>query len=87
MSDFFIYMESTLKKLAKENKEIYICGDFNIDLLKMDDIDRYLEFHNMLGTYGLTPLITHPTRVVGDQTPSLIDNIFTNNIHEVATFI
>ena len=66
MSDFLIYVETTLKKLSKENKEIYICGDFNIDLLKMDDIDRYLEFHNMLGSYSLTPL----------------DDIFTNNIHE-----
>ena len=36
MNQFFNYMESTLKKLSDENKEIYICGDFNIDLLKIN---------------------------------------------------
>ena len=41
MSDFMVYIESTLKNLANENKEVYICGDFNIDLLKLNDIENY----------------------------------------------
>ena len=28
----------SLKKVASENKEVYLCGDFNIDLLKVDEI-------------------------------------------------
>ena len=35
-----------------------------------------------MNSYGLLPLIIHPSRVVEGQTPSLIDNIFSNNIHE-----
>ena len=35
-------------KLTKENKEIYICGDFNIDLLKIDNNENYHQFYNML---------------------------------------
>ena len=68
--------------LSKVNKEIYICGDFNIDLLKIDDINSYLEFYNLLSSYSLLPLIIHPTRVVDGQEPSLIDNIFSNNVSD-----
>ena len=38
-SDFNKYMDETLSKLQKENKEVYVCGDFNIDLLKMNEVD------------------------------------------------
>ena len=35
-----------------------------------------------MSSFGLIPLIIHPSRMVEGQTPSLIDNIFSNNIHE-----
>ena len=31
-SEFNNYLDVTLKKLSRENKEVYICGDFNIRL-------------------------------------------------------
>ena len=31
LSEFLHYLEKCLKIIAKENKEVYICGDFNID--------------------------------------------------------
>ena len=34
--DIFQYLETCLTNLAKENKEVYNCGDFNFDLLKVD---------------------------------------------------
>ena len=33
--EFFKYLESCLSTIAKENKEVYICGDYNFDLLKI----------------------------------------------------
>ena len=42
VTDFLIHLDSILKKLTKENKEIYICGDNNIDLLKTDKGSFYL---------------------------------------------
>ena len=62
-----------------ENKEIYICRDFNIDLLKMDQIINYRKFYKLMSSYGLLPHILYPTREFGD-TSTIIDNIFTNNI-------
>ena len=35
---FLKYLEASLKKLVNQNKEIYLCGDFNIDLLKMNKV-------------------------------------------------
>ena len=60
-----------------------ICGDFNIDLLKIESINQ--EYYNLLCSYGLLPQIIQPTRVVENQSPSLIDNIFTNNISDEIT--
>ena len=76
-SEFSNYLESLLKNISSENKEVYICGDFNIDLLKLDIINNYQQYYNLLCSFGFLPLlIVQPTRVVENQTPSLIDNIF-----------
>ena len=79
MDDFLLYMENVLKRCQEENKELYICGDFNIDLLKIDSVASYLKFYNILNTHGLLPFVVHPSRIVEGQIPSLIDNIFSNN--------
>ncbi len=80
--EFLCHLDSILRKVSKENKEIYLCGDFNIDLLKVDKGSYFLDFYNVLNTYGLLPSIIHPSRVVEGQCPSLIDNIFTNNMKD-----
>ena len=77
--NFFNYLSNTLNKLTKENKELYLCGDFNIDLLKIDDKINYKKFYELLCSYGLLPQIVHPTREFGDSS-TIIDNIFTNNL-------
>ena len=66
----------------KKNKVLYICGDFNVDLLKQDTHSpTKLFFDTMLGL-GLFPLINKPSRITS-QTATLIDNIFTNEMkHE-----
>ena len=85
ISEFNKYLDTTLSKLVKEKKEIYICGDFNIDLLKMNDFPTYLEFYTLLNSHGLLPFIVQPSRVVSNQVPSLIDNIFSTNISDAVS--
>ncbi len=82
VDDFFSYMETVLKKCSDENKELYLCGDFNIDLLKIESVSSYLNFYNLLNSHGLLPYIIHPSRIVEGQIPSLIDNIFSNNFQQ-----
>ena len=85
LEQFSQYLDLNLKKLSKENKEVFICGDFNIDLLKIENKNSYLEFYNLLCSYSFQPLIIQPSRVVEGQEPSLIDNIFSNNISDNTT--
>ena len=77
--DFLIQLENTLKKLSKENKIIYLCGDFNSDLLKYENVNNDRTFYDLLSSFGLFPMILLPTRVTKDSA-TIIDNIFTNNL-------
>ena len=65
-------------KVNKENKECYMCGDFNIDLLKYENNKKYSEFLNSVTAFGLLPHILQPTRIT-EFTSTLIDNIYGNN--------
>ena len=78
-TDFFSSLEKSLHILTKENKEIYLCGDFNIDLLQIETNNSYKQFYDMLCSYGFLPKIIQPTGVT-EYNSSLIDNIFSNNI-------
>ena len=78
-NNFLKYLEFSLNNLIKEDKEIYLCCDFNIDLLKIDEISNYKKIYELMSSYGLLPQILHPTRECG-YSATLIDNIFTNNM-------
>lgn len=77
LADFAEYMENTLKILSKEGKDVYISGDFNIDLLKLEKVDSYNNFYNLLVSFGYLPQIVDPTRVT-DSSATIIDHIYTN---------
>ena len=61
---FLGYLELCLTKLSNENKEVYLCGDFNSDLLKLDGVNNYKKIYELM-------------RIQGDSA-TIIDNIFTN---------
>ena len=69
-------LQSLLNKVVKNNS-LYLCGDFNIDLLKYHQHAQCRNFADQLFSYGLYPLITKPTRIT-KTSASLIDNIYTN---------
>ena len=75
---FTDYIDKSLSKISKENKECYLSGDFNIDLLKYDDSCKHRDFLNLMVSFGFLPQIIHPTRIT-DYSSTVIDNIFTNN--------
>ena len=74
------YVEPLLEKLSLEqNKKIYIMGDFNVDLMKVDDHNQSSTFLELFESNNLIPQILLPTRITS-RSKTLIDNIFTNNI-------
>ena len=65
----------------KENKLVYIMGDFNVDLLKYDTDNDVQHFVNTLFSNFILPLITRPTRIT-NATATLLDNIITNQFNQ-----
>ena len=59
----------------------YVCGDYNIDLLNVKTNNHYCEYFDEVVSQGFIPRITLPTRI-SEQSSTLIDNIYTNNIDE-----
>ena len=65
--------------LAKK-KTLYICGDYNIDLLKHECHTGTDIFLNNLFSFGLYPVIHRQSRITS-YTSTLIDNILTNDVN------
>ena len=59
----------------------YVCGDYNIDLLKVKINKHYCEYFDDIMSHSFFPKITLPTRIC-DSFSTLIDNIFSNIIEE-----
>ena len=70
-------VEPLLDKIAVEEKNCALMGDFNIDLLKIDSNVDASSFFNNVTSHFLTPFILQPTRL---KSKTLIDNIFLNTI-------
>ena len=77
------YLNPILDKMSKKNKQVFLLGDFNIDLLNYNDHQPTNEFLDSLASNSFLPYILQPTRLTS-HSKILIDNIFSNVIsHEV----
>ena len=75
--DFERLFLPTLQKANKEKKPVLIAGDFNIDLLKMNNDTFTNDYFYQLTNINFMPLITLPTRIT-TRSKTLIDNIIFN---------
>ena len=82
--DIFMKTKDLQNTLAKENKESYIMGDINIDLLKFPHHSKTNEYLENIFSQGHIPLITKPTRVT-DHSATLIDHIYANKLQITTT--
>ena len=77
-------LSSFLVKLKNLKHSAYLCGDYNIDLLKVKMNKHYCNYFDDVVSNGFFPKITLPTRL-SDHSSTLIDNTFTNNMDETGT--
>ena len=75
------FMECIESMLSCIKRSIYICGDFNIDLLNYNVNNNTKFFVDQMFSMSLFPLINKPTCIT-NQCHSIIDNIYTNSINE-----
>ena len=80
LHDFRMFQEEFVETLENFNRNpVYLCGDFNIDILKLNVKDHYHTFFNNLIAAGYFPRISLPTRIT-NHSATLLDNIFTNEL-------
>ena len=68
-------LTAVLECMERQNVNIILAGDTNINLLKMHENIMYCDFFDLLMAHNLCPHITFPTRF-SNKNGTLIDNIF-----------
>ena len=83
---FISELAPLLSYLDRRNTDVIIDGDFNIDLLKMNEKPIFIEYFHLLISHGFIPKNTLPTRL-SEKSGTLIDNLlckFTHNLYRIS---
>ena len=67
-------INSTLRSVVSGDKDVYIMGDFNIDLLKCESSQISQDFLLSLQSCYLTPTVDKPTRVQRSSATLIVNN-------------
>ena len=78
ITTFIVELSHILTLLNRMKLPVYLCGDYNINLLKMHEKNSYEEFFETMLVHSYLPNITLPTRLT-DTSNTLIDNVFANS--------
>ena len=76
VNGFVSELEPILHDLSNTNSEVLICGDYNINLLKINSEQHFSYFFDTMLSHSFFPKITFPTRLNNSSGATLIDNIF-----------
>lgn len=82
--NFFENLQSIVTTLDSKNKEVYILGDLNCNMLSPNDNSPKSELNSLCELYQFQQLITDPTRITMDSR-TLIDIILTNRPHRIVS--
>ena len=74
--DFINELESSLIRVSEKEVNFYCIGDINIDLNNFTK--KTYDYQNLMNSYGLTNLITNPTRVT-NSSATLLDHFLTSD--------
>ena len=75
--DFNYLINQLLGKISKEQKQIFLFGDFNINLLEYNEHQPTNKVLDSLASNSIIPYFLQPTRLTG-HSKTLINNIFSN---------
>ena len=73
------YLNKLLENTSKEQKSVFLLGDFDVNLLNYNEHNQTNEILDSLASNSFIPLILQPTRITSHSN-TLIDNIFSNVI-------
>ena len=75
VSIFNAEFEPIVERLDKENSVLFFGGDYNANLLEINQKENYQELFDIFVSRGILPKITLPTRF-SSRRATLLDNIF-----------
>ena len=75
IDNFLLPFSKIFNVLSRENSTLITGGDFNINLLKVNEREKFQEYFDLFVSNGSLPQITMPTRF-SKKTATLIDQIF-----------
>ena len=73
------YLNKLSENISKEQKSIFLLGDFHVNLLNYNEHNQTNELLECLASKSFISLILQPTRITS-RSNTLIDNIFSNVI-------
>ena len=73
------YFKNIISKWEITNKELFLVGEFNINVLDFNERKMVQNFVDLMFQHGLIPTINKPTRVTRN-TATAIDHIITNSV-------
>ena len=73
------YLSQIFETASKERKQVFLLGDFNINVLNYNDHQPTNDFLDLLDSNSFIPYILHPTRIT-NHSKTVIGNIFSNFI-------
>ena len=73
----------TLTTLGNHNSDVIIAGDYNIDLLKINDKPMFSDYFDAITSLSFFPKIAFPTRFT-DTNCTLIDNFICKLSHRIS---
>ena len=76
LTSFIDYISTSLTQFDASNETTYVCGDYNINILLINENIHCSSFFECILSSGYLPSITLPTRLSDNST--LIDNIIYN---------
>ena len=71
------YLNKLLQNISKEQKPIFLLGDFNVNLLDYNEHNQTNDVLDSLASNSFMPLSLQPSRMTSHSN-DLIDNIFSN---------
>ena len=77
------FLSPMLEKVSFGNKEVYLIGDFNINILNYKSNQQAADFLKNMHSSSLVPYMILPTRIT-PRSKTLIDNTFFNEVNEAA---
>ena len=77
-SEFSDTLSATLSDLGSKHENIFLYGDFNLDILKFEENKFISSYIDTLFSFGFLQIVTKPTRV-SENSATLIDHILTNS--------